>query len=105
MFWAAAKAYWDGFVTWTDAGTVSYTSCAAYNTGNLGFDARMCTNADLLVLVLLHVSCWTGRYDCRYLADDAMVCAKHDPGTARGAGGATICQLLLVGSFGRPSIR
>lgn len=26
MFWAAAKAYWDGFVTWTDAGTVSNTS-------------------------------------------------------------------------------
>ncbi|KAJ4411337.1 hypothetical protein N0V82_009026 [Gnomoniopsis sp. IMI 355080] len=24
MFWGAAKAYWDGFVKWTDAGTYSY---------------------------------------------------------------------------------
>lgn len=23
MFWAAVQAYWDGFVTWTEAGTVS----------------------------------------------------------------------------------
>lgn len=23
MFWAAARAYWDDFVTWTNAGTVS----------------------------------------------------------------------------------